>query len=122
MQVLKDNSPNLNDKIEKFNGYIFLDAGQEIKRVLLKDILYIKGHGDYMKVICENDILTVYVTMKNLETLLPKEDFYRVHRSYLVRLDKIESVKTGFLSIGETNIPVSRKHKKEILSLLPWVK
>ncbi len=122
MQILKTETPNINDKIEQFEGSIFLNVGKQIQRIPLKGIEYIKGYGDYMKVKCKERSHTVHVTMKNLQKILPSSDFYRIHKSYIIRLDKIEKVSSTHVEINETHIPVSRNHKRELLSLIPWVK
>ncbi|MEQ8905209.1 LytTR family DNA-binding domain-containing protein [Ekhidna sp.] len=122
MQVLKTETPNINDRIEQFEGSIFLNVGKQIQRIPLKRIEYIKGYGDYMKVKCKERSHTVHVTMKNLQKILPSTDFYRVHKSYIIRLDKIEKVFPKHVEIDDTNIPISRNNKQELLSLIPWVK
>ncbi len=122
MQVHKTETLNINDKIEQFEGSIFLNVGKRIQRISLKSIEYIKGYGDYMKVKCKERSHTVHITMKNLEKILPSSDFYRIHKSYIIRLDKIEGVTTSHVHIDDTHIPISRNNKQELLSLIPWVK
>jgi DNA-binding LytR/AlgR family response regulator len=122
MQLLKSETPNINDRIEQFEGSIFLNVGKQIQRISLKSIQYIKGYGDYMKVKCKERSHTVHITMKNLDKILPSSDFYRVHKSYIIRLDKIERVSSKHVEIDETHIPVSRNNKQELLSLIPWIK
>ncbi len=122
MQVLKTETPNIKDKIDQFEGSIFLNVGKQIQRVSLKSIQYVKGYGDYMKVKCKEKSLTVHITMKNLQKILPASDFYRVHKSYIIRLDMIENLTSSHVEIDETFIPISRNNKQELLSLIPWVK
>ena len=123
MQVLrKEVNPNINDKINKFDGSIFLNVGKQIQRVSLKSIHYIKGYGDYMKLKCEETNHTVHITMKNLEKILPESDFYRVHKSWIIRLDQIDRVTRSHVQIDDTHIPISRNNKQELLSLIPWIK
>ncbi len=123
MQLLKqEENPNINDRIDQFEGSIFLNVGKQIQRVALKSIQYIKGYGDYMKVQCEGKSHTVHITMKNLEEILPSPDFYRIHKSYLIRLDQIEKITSSHVEINETFIPISRNNKQELLSLIPWVR
>ncbi|MEP1114878.1 LytR/AlgR family response regulator transcription factor [Ekhidna sp.] len=122
MQLLKQENPNIIDRIEQFEGSIFLNVGKQIQRISLKSIQYVKGYGDYMKVQCEGKSHTVHITMKNLEGILPSSDFYRVHKSYLIRLDQIEKITSSHVEINETFIPISRNNKQELLSLIPWVK
>ena len=122
MQILKTETSIINDRIEQFEGSIFLNVGKQIQRISLKSIEYIKGYGDYMKVKCKERSHTVHITMKNLQRILPSSDFYRVHKSYIIRLDKIERVSSSHVEIDETHIPISRNNKQELLSLIPWVK
>ncbi|MEQ9468297.1 MAG: LytTR family DNA-binding domain-containing protein [Ekhidna sp.] len=122
MQVLKTETPNIKDRIDQFEGSIFLNVGRQIQRVSLNSIEYIKGYGDYMKVKCQDKSHTVHITMKNLLRVLPSSDFYRIHKSYIIRLDKIENLSSSHVQINETNIPISRNNKQELLSLIPLVK
>lgn len=122
MQVLKTEKPNINDQIDQFEGSIFLNVGKQIQRISLRSIEYIKGYGDYMKVKCKEKSHTVHITMKSLQKILPSTDFYRVHKSYIIRLDKIERVTSSHVEIDHTHIPISRNNKQELLSLIPWVK
>ncbi|WP_420577663.1 LytR/AlgR family response regulator transcription factor [Ekhidna sp.] len=122
MQVLKTETPNIKDRIDQFEGSIFLNVGKQIQRISLKSIEYIKGYGDYMKVKCKEKSHTVHITMKNLQKVLPSSDFYRVHKSYIIRLDKIDHLSSSHVQINDTHIPISRNNKQELLSLIPWVK
>lgn len=122
MQVLKTETPNIKDRIDQFEGSIFLNVGKQIQRISLKSIEYIKGYGDYMKVKCKEKSHTVHITMKSLQKILPSSDFYRVHKSYIIRLDKIDNLSSSHVQINDTHIPISRNNKQELLSLIPWVK
>ncbi|WP_370087441.1 LytR/AlgR family response regulator transcription factor [Ekhidna sp.] len=122
MQLLKTQTPNFNDKIDQFDGSIFLNVGRQIQRISLKSIEYVKGYGDYMKVRCKEGSHTVHITMKNLQKILPSADFYRVHKSYIIRIDKIQKVSSSHVEVNEAQIPISRNNKQELLSLIPWVK
>ncbi len=122
MQVLKTETPSIKDQIDQFEGSIFLNVGKQIQRISLKSIEYIKGYGDYMMLRCKEKSHTVHITMKNLQKILPSSDFYRVHKSYIIRLDKIESLSSSHVKIDDVHIPISRNNKQELLSLIPWVK
>lgn len=122
MQILKAETPNLQDKIDQFEGSIFLNADGQIQRINLQDILYIKGYGDYMQLKCNEKTYTVHITMKNLQEILPTSDFYRVHKSYIIRLDKIDAISSSHVDISNSHIPISRNNKQELLSLIPWAR
>lgn len=95
-------------------GYIFLKVEYQLVRVATKDIIYIEGLKDYVKVYLENTskpILTL-ISLKALEQKLSAKQFMRIHRSYIVALDKVSSVNKNSLNIGELNITVGDQYKE----------
>jgi DNA-binding LytR/AlgR family response regulator len=99
--------------LESEPEYLFLKVEYQLLRVAYADILYIEGLKDYVKVHLQNvakPILSL-ITLKVLEEKLPPRRFMRIHRSYIVALDKIKSVTRTTVQIGEANIPVSDQYK-----------
>ena len=95
-------------------GYIFLKVEYQLVRVATKDIIYIEGLKDYVKVYLEHTskpILTL-ISLKALEQKLSAKQFMRVHRSYIVALDKVSSVNKNSLNIGELSITVGDQYKE----------
>ena len=72
--------------------YIFVKIDSRIIKINNKDILCIEALADYMSIVTLKEKFVIHSTMKDLENKLPPNDFIRVHRSYIVRLDKIESI------------------------------
>ncbi|KIO78610.1 chemotaxis protein CheY [Pedobacter lusitanus] len=100
-----------NDQEEE---YIFLKVEYHMVRVAIKDILYIEGLKDYVKVYLENAdkaILTL-TSLKVLEQKLSPKIFMRVHRSYIVSLEKVNSVTKNSLNIGSLSITVGEQYKE----------
>lgn len=98
---------------EKEEEYIFLKVEYHLVRVAIKDILYIEGLKDYVKVYLENAdkaILTL-TSLKVLEQKLSAKIFMRVHRSYIVSLEKVNSVTKNSLNIGSLSITVGEQYK-----------
>lgn len=122
MQVLKENTYTIKEKIDKFHGSIFLKIDKSLQKIALDSILFVKGYGDYMMIHCREKAHTVHITMHKLESLLPSSDFYRVHKSYLVRIDQITKISHHSIEINETVIPVSRSAKPELMEVIPLVK
>jgi DNA-binding LytR/AlgR family response regulator len=83
-------------------------------RVAYDDILYIEGLKDYVKVHLKNEPkpLLSLTSLKNLEEKLPAQRFMRVHRSYIVNLEKIGAISRNSIQIGENTIPVSDQYKE----------
>ncbi|HEY0177329.1 MAG TPA: LytTR family DNA-binding domain-containing protein [Pedobacter sp.] len=94
--------------------YIFLKVEYQLVRVAIRDIVYIEGLKDYVKVYLEDQpkpILTL-TTLKAMEQKLSPKLFMRVHRSYIVALDKVHSVNKNSLNLGELNITVGEQYKE----------
>jgi DNA-binding LytR/AlgR family response regulator len=92
--------------------YIFLKTEYRIQRVDFDDILYIEGMKEYLRIYTKNEKLMILQSFKKMESLLPPENFIRVHRSYIVALNKIDTVERNKIKIGDKTIPVGEKYKK----------
>ncbi len=104
--------------------YLFLKVEYQLVRLALKDILYIEGLKDYVKVWLQNTDKPVLslTSLKALEEKLPSKKFLRVHRSFIVSLDKINSITRNALQIGKINITVGDQYKEAFSKFLSkWV-
>lgn len=82
-----------------------------------KDILYIEGMQNYLKLhLKDNRTRIIHQTMTSLEELLPKDSFYRIHKSYLINIYKIDSVSGGRLFINGEELPISKPRKEKLLN------
>ena len=104
--------------------YLFLKVEYQLVRIALNDILYIEGLKDYVKVwlkSAEKPVLSL-TSLKSLEEKLPAKRFMRVHRSFIVSLDKINSITRNALQIGKINITVGDQYKEAFSGFLSkWV-
>jgi len=94
--------------------YLFLKVEYQLVRIAFNDILYIEGLKDYVKVHLESNpkpILSL-TSLKALEEKLPARRFMRIHRSFIVALEKITAVSRNKVQIGDTNIAVSDQYKE----------
>lgn len=100
--------------------YLFLKVEYQLVRVSLSDILYIEGLKDYVKVHLQGNTkpLLSLTSLKALEEKLPARRFMRVHRSYIVALDKINALTKNNIQIGQINIPVSDQYKDDFNAFL----
>jgi len=94
--------------------YLYLKVEYQLVRVDFSDILYIEGLKDYIKVYrrSEPKPLLSLSSLKALEDRLPSHQFMRIHRSYIISLDKIKSITRGTVQIGEVTIPVSDRYRE----------
>ncbi|SDE34105.1 two component transcriptional regulator, LytTR family [Mucilaginibacter pineti] len=97
------------------NEFIFLKVEYEMVRIYLKDILYVEGLKDYVKIflVGNSGYIKALTTMKGLEEKLPTNGFIRVHRSFIVAVDKIDSITKNTIKIGKIMIPVTEQFKDE---------
>lgn len=99
---------------------IFVKSDYKLIQVELKNILYIEGLKDYIKIYEENapkPILSL-MSMKSMEELLPSSRFMRVHRSYIVQKDKIRIIDRGRIVFGKNYIPISDSYKQAFQDFL----
>ncbi len=105
--------------VEANNQFLFLKSEYKIRRINFNDILYIEGFKDYIKVYTSGEDKPVLSlnSIKSLEQKLP-EKFMRVHRSFLVNLDKIETIDRSRIVFGKAYIPVSDQYKAKFQEYL----
>lgn len=98
--------------------YLILRVDYSLIRIALPDILFIEGLDNYLKVHVRNQSpIVVRMTMKALQEKLPENEFVRVHRSYIVAIGKINSIRNKMIFIGEEEIPLGTSHEKAFYAL-----
>jgi two-component system response regulator LytT len=106
------------------DNYLFLKVEYQLVRIALDDIMYIEGLKDYVKVHLkgiEKAVLSL-TSLKALEEKLPSKRFMRVHRSFIVSLDKVTSMTKNSLQIGKMNIAIGDQYKEAFGQFLGrWV-
>jgi DNA-binding LytR/AlgR family response regulator len=99
------------NKINK-TGDLYLKQGSRLIHINERDILYIEALADYVTVNCSNgEKYTILSTMKSIENKLTNDDFARIHRSFIIRLEKIKEIEDDSVSIGNQVLPISRSQK-----------
>jgi len=111
---------NALSSIEANNQFLFLKSEYKIRRINFNDILYIEGLKDYIKVYTTGDDKPVLSlnSIKSLEQKLPETQFMRVHRSFIVNLDRINTIERSRIIFGKTYIPVSDQYKDKFQEYL----
>ena len=107
---------------EDNDDFVFVKADKKLIKVYYKDILYIEGLKDYVIIYTSSDKIITLQTMKNLETKLPLNTFKRIHRSYIVNLDKIQAVIGNMVEILQKEqsklLPIGKNYREEILKII----
>lgn len=101
-------------------SYIFIRAEYKLLKIMLDDILYIEGLKDYVKIWLANETrpLLTHTSLKKLEEELPKNKFMRVHRSYIIALDRIEAVERSQALIKNQHIPIADQFKQTFMEFI----
>lgn len=103
---------------QKRAPYIFVKDGYDWVRVSLDELLYVESEGNYLTFYETNKKTVTRMTIAEAVQQLPAADFRRVHKSYMVALDKIEKIERHQLSIGKVQIPLAGSYKDEFLERL----
>lgn len=91
-------------------NYVFLKVGFRIQKVDIRDILFIEGERDYLKIHTTKEKIMTLLNFSKLEELLPENKFARVHRSYMVALEKIDHIEKNRIRIADQIIPISNTY------------
>jgi two-component system, LytTR family, response regulator LytT len=108
------------NRIETDEKFLFLKSEYKIIRINFDDIIYIEGLKDYVKVFLKNapkPVLSIN-SLKTLEAKLPPSRFMRVHRSYIVNLERVETIERFRIVFGKVLIPVSEQYKDKFQQFL----
>lgn len=98
--------------------FLFIKSNKKSVKVKFSSILYIEGLGDYIKIHLEGEKLVTNLSMKKILTLLPKEQFYRIHKSYIISIDKIENLEGNMVSINGNKLPIGNSYRQEFMKLI----
>lgn len=109
-----------NDNREEEGDHIFIKSNLKKLKVFTSKIKWIEAFGDYVRVVTEDDSNLVLSTMKSFENDLSKKKFVRVHKSYIINIDKVERFNSKFAEIGITKIPLSRNKKEDLVKALSY--
>ena len=94
--------------------FLFVRDSNITRRLKLDDIFYAEAMGDYVKFYTREKMFAIHGTMKSAEERLPKDNFIRVHRSFIIAVDKIDTLQDGGIMINGKFIPVADNYRKSL--------
>jgi two-component system LytT family response regulator len=100
------------------SDFIFVKSEHKIQKVYLRDILFIEGLKDYISIFTPQERIITLQNMKKMEDALPERHFVRVHKSYIVSLNKIDSIERSRIWIGDKIIPVGDTYREEFFKIV----
>lgn len=125
-QALADNK----DLVEKLyneqlnttsSKHVFVKSDNLHVNIDLDTVLYFEAYGDYIKIFTPKNVYVTHSTMKNLEPKLPEANFMRIHRSFIVAIDKIKNIEQMSLLIGDKVLPISKSNKSLLLERIKHI-
>lgn len=107
---------------EEGEDYFFVKADKKLVKVNYADILYIEGLKDYVIIRLEQSRVITLQTMKSLEDKLPQQKFKRIHRSFIVNIDKIHAIIGNMVEVIEKgqpkHLPIGKNYRDELQELI----
>ncbi len=104
--------------VQQAQDFIFVKTENKIQKIELDDILYIEGLKDYISIFTKTERVITLQNMKKMEETLPKGEFIRVHKSYIISIDKIESIERSRITIAKKIIPIGDTYRDEFFKLI----
>ncbi|MEO1516466.1 MAG: LytTR family DNA-binding domain-containing protein [Bacteroidota bacterium] len=122
LELQRKDSPAASSGEEENADFIFVKADKKLVKIKYSDIIYIEGLKDYVIIRTETGRVITLQTMKSLESKLPVNIFKRIHRSYIVGIDKIQAVEGNMIEIVEKNqakhLPIGKNYREELLDII----
>ncbi|HNV53085.1 MAG TPA: LytTR family DNA-binding domain-containing protein, partial [Tenuifilaceae bacterium] len=109
------------NKVEQTSSkdtFIFIKTEHRVQRVEISEILYIEGMKNYLRVVTRTDKFMTLQNFKSICELLPVNQFMRVHKSFVIAVDKIDSIERSRIRIGKQLIPIGDTYKKDFDQLV----
>jgi len=117
IQAVNKAQENLNGRnIEKQLDFIFVKTENRLEKIMISEILYIEGMRDYLRIHTLTKKIMTLQSFTELEQLIPSNLICRVHKSYMIAINKIESIERSRIKIADQIIPVSDTYKETFLS------
>jgi DNA-binding LytR/AlgR family response regulator len=98
--------------------FIFVKSDYQLVKINFSDIQYIESYDDYIKIYLEDKCVLSLMSLKAIQQKIPTNQFVRVHRSYIVPVNKIESIQRNRIKIGQKLIPISEGYSEEFYKIL----
>ena len=114
--TVKENEPVA--ATEPSHPFLYFRVDRKMVKIFLDDILFLESMKDYIKIFTKTKTIITKQPISSLEELLPAEAFIRIHRSFIVAINKIDSFNAETIEIGKNEIPIGRIYKNEVTKIL----
>jgi DNA-binding LytR/AlgR family response regulator len=100
------------------DAFLYLRDNRKTHKVFLSDIRLIESEGEYIKVHTDDKPILTRCSLSVMEKALPGDHFIRTHNSFIVSLKRITAFSTSIIELGDTEVPISRKYKNQVMKAL----
>lgn len=104
--------------VQREESYFFVKTETRMERIEKKDILYVEGMGDYWRIVTKTKRIMTLMNARKIEDILHEPNFCRVHKSFFVAIDKIESIERKHIKVSDQRIPISETYEKKFFDLI----
>lgn len=113
-----DHSQAKENHKQQANSFLYFRADRKMVKVFFNDILFIEALKDYIKIVTINRTIVTKYVLTTLAELLPADEFLRIHKSYIVAINKIESYNADSIQIAKHELPIGRLYKYDVGRIL----
>lgn len=111
-------TPYITSTVTENGDHIYVKADKKMVKIKLDEVLHIESLKDYVRIKTTNKTIITHQKISYLEEKLPKNDFLRVHRSYIIATSKVDSFSGAIIEIGGIEIPIGRNYKNQVIGFL----
>ena len=111
-------TPTNEQRIVEESTFLYFRSNRKMVKIFFDDILFVEALKDYIKIITLNRAIVTKYVLSDLEDVLPANNFLRIHKSYIVAINKIESYGTENIQIGKYELPIGRLYKLNVIKAL----
>jgi len=105
-----DSAPSVTNE----RSYVYVKVDKKLVKIYHDQILFVESIGDYIKIVCKEEVFVSNSTLKKFTSALPSDDFIRVHRSFTISIPRVTAVEGNSIEIGKNKIPVGRQYISEV--------
>lgn len=109
---------HLDSNVRYQKEYMFVKTEYRMERVSFSDILFIEGKGAYLRIVTQKSKIMTLQSFQNMEGQLPADNFLRIHKSYIVALNKIGSIERNRIRIGSELIPIGLSYRERFMKII----
>ncbi len=118
LKLKKEAAPISHSSDKSDENFLFIKSNKKTIKVNLSGIQYIEGLGDYIRIHLDEQKIVTNLSMKKILELLPEKQFYRIHKSFIISLPKIELLEGNMVVINKTKLPIGNSYRQDFLSYI----